>query len=201
MNQVFKIIAGGKQVGISVAPNSEAALEFARKALIRLSRGDALAQLGFGWSHSHFGEAFNEHVALQSEGNDAVFAERFGLVPEHVALNERALSCQERNLNSARLQETTQQTGIVAWARDVLNDRQQLELALFRCVNRDGHGEVDMHEFPGDGGNPCPSGLEFPWVFEDVLEKVSARGFARLRKQWNFAMRPLPPQTMAAGRA
>jgi hypothetical protein len=35
VNQVFKIIADGKQVGISVAPNSEAALEFARKALTR----------------------------------------------------------------------------------------------------------------------------------------------------------------------
>ena len=168
---------------------------------IRLSRGGAPAQLGFGWRHAHFGEAFNEHVALQSEGNDAVFAQRFRLVPEHVALNERALSWHERNLNSAGLEKATQQIGVVAWARDVLNNRQQLELALLRGVDRDGHGEVDLHEFPGDEGNPCPSGLEFPWVYEDVLEKVSARGFARLRKQWNFAMRPLPPQSMAAGRA
>lgn len=168
---------------------------------IRVSLGDARAQLGFGWSHAHFREAFNEDVALQGEGNDAVFAQRFRLVPEHVALNERALPWHERNLNSARLEETTQQTGIVAWARDVLNDRQQLELPLFRGVDRDGNGEVDLHEFPGDGGNSCPAGLEFPRAFEDVLEKVSARGFARLRKQWNFAMRPLPPQTIVACRA
>ena len=97
---------------------------------IRLSRGGAPAQLGFGWRRAHFGEAFNEQVALQSEGNDAVFAQRFRLVSEHVALNERALSWHDRNLNSARLEKTTQQIGIVAWARDVLNDRHQLELAL-----------------------------------------------------------------------
>ncbi|MGH8647122.1 MAG: hypothetical protein ACREX4_22770 [Gammaproteobacteria bacterium] len=35
MNQIFKIFADGSQVGISVAPSNEVALEFAKKALTR----------------------------------------------------------------------------------------------------------------------------------------------------------------------
>lgn len=35
MNQIFKIIANGQQVGISVAPTEEVALAYARKALTR----------------------------------------------------------------------------------------------------------------------------------------------------------------------